>query len=117
MSLDINFMTVLGMFVRVILCICLCKCTVLNTFSISSAITIVRLGVFFFLLKPIVIVVFIVCKAVMMEYVVLNAYRLHAFKNILKVVCDEVKYCVLAIGDAMATGLYDVPFCWVWGWE
>ena len=60
-------MTVLGMFVCVILCRSLCKCTVSNAFDMFNAIAIVLSGVFFFLLKPVVIVVFIVCRAVIVE--------------------------------------------------
>ena len=55
-------MMVLGMFT----CAILYKCTVSNIFDICSAIAIVRSGGFFFL-KPVVIVVFIVCKAVIVE--------------------------------------------------
>ena len=66
----IETLTVLGMFVCV--SFCRSKYTVSNAFDMSSAIAIVVSGVFFFMLKPVVIVVFIVCKAVMVECVVLN---------------------------------------------
>ena len=59
------------MFVCGILCRSLNKCTVLNAFGMSSVMAIVLSGGFY-LLKPIIIVVFIVCKAVMEECFVLN---------------------------------------------
>ena len=64
-------MMVLGMFVCVILCRSLCKCTVSNAFDMSSSIAIVTSGIFL-LLEPVVIVVFIVCRAVIVECFVLN---------------------------------------------
>ena len=66
----IETLTVLGMFVSVILCRSLCKCTVSNIFDMSSAILFFQ--VFFFLLKTVVTVVFIGCKAVMVECFVSN---------------------------------------------
>ena len=64
-------MTILSMIVCVIFCKSLCKCSVLNSFDISSTFAIV-LSDFLLLLKPVVILVFIVCKAVMVENIVLN---------------------------------------------
>ena len=52
-------------------CGILCKCTVSNGFDMSSAIAIVLSGGFF-LLKPVVIVVFIICRAVIVKCFVLN---------------------------------------------
>ena len=62
-------MTVFGLFHCVILSRNLCKSTVSNAFDMSSAIAIVPSGV---LLKSVVIVVIMVCKAVLRECFVLN---------------------------------------------
>ena len=64
-------MMVLDMFVCVILCLSLCKSPMSNAFDMSSAIAIV-LSCVCFLLNPILIVVFIVCKAVIVDLFDLN---------------------------------------------
>ena len=71
MLFDRNFMMVLDMFVCVILCRRFCKCTVSRAFDMPCAIAIVVSGELF-LLKSIVIFVFVGCKAVIVEWFVLN---------------------------------------------
>ena len=62
---------VLGMLVWCILCMSLCRWTVSNAFDMSSAMATVRLGGFFWL-KPVVIMLLMVCSAVVVECCVLK---------------------------------------------
>ena len=64
-------MTVFGMFVCNILSVSVCRCTVSNALDISSAMASVRCGGLCWL-KPVLIVLFIVCSAVIVECFVLN---------------------------------------------
>ena len=103
---------VLGKFVCVILCRSLCKCTVSNAFDMSSAIAIVLSGGFF-LLKPVVIVVCIVFRAVIVKCFVLNLCWCVWLCKLFVMRGKIIFFSVLAIGDRRAMGL---AFLWVFVW-
>ena len=98
---------VLGMLVLCSLCMGVCRFTVLNGFKRSRAIATALF--YFLLLKPLVIVLFISCNAVVLECLCLKPYWCGGM-IVLLVMWDRLIFSsVFAIGESSAMGLYDVP--------
>ena len=98
------FVMVLGMLVLCILCISVCRCTVSKAFDMSSAIVTVLWGGFC-LLKPCVMVLFMVWRAVTVEcFVRKPCWWLGGV--MLFVICGRSIFSsVLAMGDSRDMGL------------
>jgi len=101
-------MTVFGMSVASSLSISLCKCTVSKAFDMSRATATVCCGGCR-LLKPVVIMLFMLCRAVVVECLVRNPCWCGG-EVTLSVMCGRIIFSsVFAIGESSAIGLYDVP--------
>ena len=66
-----NLIMVCGMFVWCSLCVSVCMLTVSNALLMSSATVIVRSGGLFWL-KPVAMVLFMLCSAVLLEWLLLK---------------------------------------------
>ena len=99
---------VLGMLVLCSLWMSVCRFTVSNAFERSRAIATVLFFVFL-LLKPLVIVLFISCNAVVVECLCLKPCWCGGMV-VLLVMCGRMIFSsVFAMGESSAMGLYDVP--------
>ena len=99
---------VCGMFVWCSLCVSVCILTVSNAFLMSSATMIVRSGGLFWL-KPIVMVLFMLCSDVLVEWLLLKPCCLKMCGMLFVMYGSSVFSSVCAITEGSEMGLYDVP--------
>ena len=99
---------VCGMFVWCSLCVSMCMLTVSNALLMSSATVIVRSGGLFWL-KPVAIVLFMLCSAVLLEWLLLKPCCVEMCGMLFVMYGSSVFSRVFAITERSEMGLYDVP--------
>lgn len=102
------FMIVFGMFVCVSLCISLCRLTVSKALDMSRATTTVLCGGFF-LLKPCVMRLFMLCSAVFVLCLGLKPCCCGMFGMLSVMYGSMIFSSVFDMGDMSAIGLYEGP--------
>ena len=89
--------------------------TVSNALLMSSATVIVRSGGLFWL-KPVAVVLFMLCSAVLVEWLILKPCCVELFV----LYGSSVFSSIFAITERSEMGLYDVPMFmslfWFWNW-
>ena len=108
------------MFVWCSLCVCVCMLTVSNALSTSSVTVIVRSGGIFWL-KPVAMVLFMLCSAVLVEWLLLKPCCVEMCGMLFVMYGSSVFSGVFAIEERSELGLYDVPMfmscVWFWNWN
>ena len=97
-----------GMFVWCSLCVSVCILTVSNALLISSANVIVCSGGLFWL-KPVTMVLFILCSAVLVERLILKPSCVEMCGMLIVMYGSSVFSSVFANTERGEMGLYDVP--------
>ena len=99
---------VYGMFVWYSLCVSVCMLTVSNALLMSSPTVSVRYGGLFWL-KPVVMGLFMLCSAVLVEWLVLKPWCVEMCVMLYVMYGSSVFSSVFAIPEGSEMGLYDVP--------
>ena len=99
---------VCGMFVWCSMCASVCMLTVSNALLMSSATVLVRSGGLFWL-KHVAIVLFMLCNAVLVEWLLLKPCCLEMCGMLFVMYGSSVFSSVFAITERSEMGLYDVP--------
>ena len=86
--------------------VCVCMLTVSNVLLMSSATVIVRL---FFWLKPVAMVLFMLCSAGLVEWLLLKPCCMEMCGMLFVMNGSSVFSSVFAITERSEMGLYDVP--------
>ena len=97
-----NLRMVCGMFVWCTLCVSVCMLTVLNDFLMSSA-----RGALVIWLKPVAMVLFMLCRAVLVEWLLLKPSGICGILFVMY--GSSVFFSVFAITERSEMGLYDLP--------
>ena len=82
--------------------------TVSNALFMSSATVIVRSGGLFWL-KPVVMMLFMLCPAVLVEWLLLKPCCVEMCGMLFVIYGSSVSYSVFAITESSEMGLYEVP--------
>ena len=88
--------------------VCVCMLTVSNALLMSSAIVIVHSGGLFWL-KPVAMVLFVLCSAVLVEWLLLKPCCVEMCGMLFVMYGSIVFTSVFAITERTEMGLYDVP--------
>ena len=108
------------LFVWCSLCVRVCMLTVSNALLISSATVIVRSGGLFWL-NPVVMVLFMLCSAVLVEWLLLKPCCVEMCGMLFVMYGSSVFSSVFAITERSEMGLYICSyvhvFVWFWNWN
>ena len=99
---------VCGMFVWRSLCVSVCMMTVSNDLFMSSATVIVRSGGWFWL-KPVAMVLFMLCSTVLVEWLIFKPCCVEMCGMLFVMYGSSVFSSVFGITERSEMGLYDVP--------